>query len=262
MNSAEENIKERIRNEGWITFAEFMKLALYGPGGYYTQGQPIGSGGDYYTSPVAHSAFGALIVLQLEQMWALMGGPEAFQVVEMGAGDGVLASDILAYALHLDPGFYRALTYTAVDVNPRPNSSVSSEKLQWMKSATLPIRGINGCVISNELVDSLPVHRVRVRNGKLEELYLLVDHDAITEVWNSPSTPALAQRLADDEGTLAEGWEGEIGLSAASWMAQVGQALTRGYALTVDYGDTVERLYTSERSRGTVTSYFRHTQQA
>ena len=77
--TAEAEIRRRIQQQGAITFAEFMELALYWPdGGYYTSAQPFGASGDYYTSPMAHPAFGALLAVQLYQMWQIMGRPKPF----------------------------------------------------------------------------------------------------------------------------------------------------------------------------------------
>ena len=76
-----------------MTFARFMELALYHePWGYYSSGpERIGAEGDFYTSPVAHPAFGALLTVQLAGMWEMMGKPSPFHVVELGAGTGVMA---------------------------------------------------------------------------------------------------------------------------------------------------------------------------
>ena len=104
--SAEAEIRRRISERGAITFAEFMEVALYHPDrGYYTSGEQIGAGGDFYTSPAVHPAFGALLSVQLFQMWELLGRPTDFTVVETGAGNGLLCRDILTAAKGLDDNF-------------------------------------------------------------------------------------------------------------------------------------------------------------
>ena len=122
--TAEAEIRRRIEERGKISFAEFMEVALYWPeGGYYMArtllgggqfththvggGQspdqpsldegPFGAAGDYYTSPLVHPAFGALLSVQLFQMWQVLGKPKPFAVVELGCGNGQLARDILAH---------------------------------------------------------------------------------------------------------------------------------------------------------------------
>ena len=93
---AEPDIRARIGERGRVTFAEFMEAALYDPrGGYYTGAGPDA---DYYTSPAAHPAFGALVAVQLSRMWEALGRPGCFTAVEMGAGGGLLARDVVSYA--------------------------------------------------------------------------------------------------------------------------------------------------------------------
>ena len=86
--SPEFEIKRRIRERGKITYAEFIEISLYWPhGGYYSSQEPIGAQGDYYTSPVVHPAFGALITVQLFQMWREMGEPAHFTVCLLYTSD-------------------------------------------------------------------------------------------------------------------------------------------------------------------------------
>ena len=56
------------------------------------------------------------------------------------------------------------------------------------------MRGVEGCFISNELVDAFPVHRFLVDDGILE-LYVTERAGRLVEIPGEPSTPALARRL-------------------------------------------------------------------
>ena len=115
-NSPEGEIKRRIRMSNHITFAEFMGIALFWPkGGYYTGESPIGSTGDYYTRPSVHPVFGALIATQVFQIWDLMGRPESFHIIEPGAGNGLLARDILSSVHGLSTDFADAIRYVCLD---------------------------------------------------------------------------------------------------------------------------------------------------
>ena len=109
-NFPETEIKRRIRLRSRITFAEFMGIALFWPeGGYYTGESPIGATGDYYTSPSVHPAFGGLLAMQIFQIWDLMGRPESFHIIEAGAGNGLLARDILSSVHGLSTDFADAI---------------------------------------------------------------------------------------------------------------------------------------------------------
>ena len=117
--SAEGEIRERIARRGKITFAEFMEVALYHPqAGYYARKAPAREHRDFYTSPAAHPAFGALISVQLWRMWEALKRPARFSVVEMGAGNGLLARDVVEYARNVSERFGRALRYLALDRSP------------------------------------------------------------------------------------------------------------------------------------------------
>ena len=92
-----EAIRQRIRTDGPITFATYMELALYGPGGYYEE-PPVGADGDFVTSPHVHPAFGMFVARALKTLADDLGSPEPLRVTEVGAGDGTLAGQILTRA--------------------------------------------------------------------------------------------------------------------------------------------------------------------
>ena len=249
---AEQAIRERIAQAGRITFAEFMEHALYGPGGYYTRAEPIGRRGDFYTSSHAHPLFGALIAVQIHQMWRLLGSPAAFQVVELGAGDGRLALDVLST---LD-GLGLPADYRAIERHPRPGGM--HPRLAWQDD--LPDE-FSGCLLSNEFFDALPVHRLVKEKGRLLEVYVTVSDGRLIETLDTPSSPAIAERLEQEGVRLQDGWSAEVCLAASDWMRRVAKALQRGYVITIDYGDLAEDLYAERRRRGTLTAYHRHTPQ-
>ena len=244
-NLSEVEIRRRIAAEGRITFADFMETALYHPeGGYYTTHKAIGAAGDYFTSPAAHPAFGALLALQLERMWALLGRPKRFYTVEMGAGDGLMSRDLLDFAQRLEPEFAQALEYVTTD---RTTSGIAES-------------GVTGCVISNELVDAFPVHRFRIDSGSLLEVFVTTnDTGELIEELGEPSTPLIARRLEKLERSLPDGFRGEVNLHICSWMEQVSNLLNRGFVITIDYGHEADQLYSPSRSQGTLQTYFRHT---
>ena len=260
MNDVELAIRQRISESGPITFAEFMEAALYSPkGGYYTRlaASPSSpqSGGppDYFTSPMAHPAFGALIAVQLRDMWQHMAGPAEFTVVELGAGDGLLARDVTAYAERLDPDFAGALEYLAVDRVPRHDAYYPVRDFEQVPSS------ITGCLLSNELLDAMPVHRFVIEKDELRELYVGVEGDRFCEVVGPPSTPAMADRLGKLARGLSDGYRGEVNFGIDSWWADmVSNTLDSGYVLTVDYGHDRGQLYAPARWRGTLRCYYRH----
>jgi SAM-dependent MidA family methyltransferase len=258
--SLDQVIVQRMASEGRMTFADFMELVLYWPnGGYYTSPRPSAEpAADYFTAPQAHPIFGALLALQLEEMWQLLGRPNPFDIVEQGAGNRQLAQDIQGYARHLNASFSQALRYVTVDRSAgdiHEGDSVPSR----IVSTGLPFRKVTGCVLSNELLDALPVHRVVVRDGHLQEVYVTMKDGHLREVEDKPSTESIQARLEQEQVRLGEGQQAEVCLELDPWMEQAAATLERGFVLTIDYGHTAQDLYSPQRSGGTLRCYYRHT---
>ena len=252
-SGAEREIRARIAARGRVTFAEFMEAALYDPrGGYYTG---AGADVDYYTSPAAHPAFGALVAVQLSRMWEALGRPGCFTAVEMGAGGGLLARDVVSYAERALSPFSGALRYVTVD-RARPSRVV--EDVRHMVASRMPVAGVVGCVLSNELLDAFPVRRFEMRGGRVLEVYVVVRDGRFVEELDEPSTPELAAYVERLGVELLEGFRGEVNIGIGPWMADVAAALERGFVLTVDYGYVREELNSADRG-DTVQGYYRHT---
>ena len=234
-----------------MTFAEFMELALYWPdGGYYSRLGAVTPPQDYYTAPMAHPAFGALIALQLEEIWRLIGEPSQFTVLEQGAGTGRLAADIRDFSQHLDPSFHTSLQYLAVD---------RAGDIAPFSMEDAGVSSVVGCILSNELLDAFPVHRVTVRNGELLEIYLTRQEDRLVELLDDVSTDDIRARLESEDIYLAEGQVAEVCLELEPWARQAAMMLQRGFVLTIDYGYPSVDLYDVQRSQGTLRCYYRHT---
>lgn len=250
-------IVERIRREGRISFRDFMEMALYHPQhGYYLHRLPMGRQADYVTSPEVGPIFGAMVGRQLAEMWEVMGCPQPFQVVEMGAGRGTLARDVLSWARRARPDFLACLRYTTVDrseaMRAAQRRALACAGLEAEHLDALAPGSVEGCILSNELLDSFPVHRIIVQGGELREVYVTWDGERFREETGPPSSPALEgyfRRLGLWPG---EGCYAEVNLEALSWMEGMGQALRRGFVLTFDYGYEAQDLYAPWRKDGTL----------
>ncbi len=257
---AEHEIRRRIAASGAITFAEFMEVALYHRGGYYASRGPIGAGGDYFTSPVVHPAFGALVSVQLHTMWQTLGQPDPFWVIEAGAGDGVLASDIVDFASRQFPLFSEAIRYVAVDRLSPVDASRMSRGVEWIQSVGIPVGGIVGCVVANELIDAMTVHRFEITACGPCEVYVSLDSEGrFIELLDESSTKLIAGCVESIGRELRYGFRGEVNAGVLPWVAAVAEGLERGFVLTLDYGYEVEELYSDARSGGTLQTYYRHT---
>jgi len=260
-----ERIVARIRDQGPSTFRDFMAMALYEPGlGYYwTERETMGQEGDYLTSPEVSPIFGTMVGRQLREVWQVMGSPSRWDIAEVGAGNGTLCRDILRWAARRAPEFFEATKYTIVE--PIPSLHARQRRLLEPESLDAKVSWLTempevteGCVLSNELLDSMPVHRVRLEDGDLREIFVAWDGKQFCEEVRDPSTPEIAGylerlRLLPDDGCTAE-----VNLAAVEWMARTGAALHRGFVLTFDYGYEADELYAPWRKEGTLLCFYKH----
>ena len=259
MTGAEREIRRLIAERGAMPFRDFMRLALYHPDGYYSRRRRIGADGDYFTSPTLHPAFGALIAVQMREMWRALGHPSPFWIVEPGAGGGELARDVLAFCQTRLPDFARAVRYAAIDRSPPPSARVRSFGESWIKSDRLPLRGVVGCVVSNELLDAFPVHRFEIQNGEPREIHVDVSPDGgFVETLRPPSSDAIGERLRRLPFALPDGFRGEVNPEIGAWAASASAALERGFVISIDYGGEADEIYAPRRSRGTLQTHYRH----
>jgi SAM-dependent MidA family methyltransferase len=254
-----ELLRQRIDAEGVITFHDYMETVLYHPQhGYYTTREPMGRQGDYLTSPEVDPIFGSLVAKQLQQLWELMGRPARFDVVEQGAGSGLLARDILRRTHRRAPDFAGALNYRILDVSAslkrRQAETLAEYDVEWADE--LPEK-IEGCLLSNELLDSFPVHRVANQDGKLLEIMVTHEDGRFEEV-TGPPTASIAEYFADLGLWPGDGCVAEVNLQAIDWMVSAAQALERGFVLTFDYGYPAKELYAPWRRDGTLLCFYRH----
>lgn len=256
-------IVERIAREGPITFESFMEAALYMPGfGYYaSEDTDIGIHGDFYTSPHLHPAFGAMLGVQIEEFWTLLGRPRNFHIVEAGGGKGHLAKDILD-SLKGKP-VYDSLKYSLVELNPH--------MMEWQKSLLKDYSGIAGwsenlsgvghsdagCVISNELFDAMPVHLITIDSGP-KEIYVSFKDNRFVETPGPLSTPLIGDYIDDFDIRLAEGYRTEVNLVMKDWLRDASGLFGEGFILTIDYGHSSRDYYNEERTRGTLLCYHKH----
>ncbi|MBE9257460.1 class I SAM-dependent methyltransferase [Dolichospermum sp. LEGE 00246] len=266
-----------------ITFAQYMDMVLYHPEhGYYSSDAiKIGfRGSDFFTSASLGADFGELLAKQFYQMWEILDQPIHFDLVEMGAGQGILASHILNYIQQEYPDFFGAVKYIIVEksqsLKQEQQQRLQDFAVDWCNLEEIPSKSINGCFFSNELVDAFPVHQFILAAGELREIYVtlaelnpeiseiqIIRNPLFIEVIGEPSTPQLGEyfKLVGidlSQNTYENGYRSEINLAALNWLGIVADCLERGYVLTIDYGYLAHRYYNPRRSQGTLQCYYQH----
>jgi SAM-dependent MidA family methyltransferase len=241
-------IRAEIERDGPITFARFMELALYEPGhGYYrSPDRRPGREGDFLTAPEAHPIFGRCVARFVASVWSALDRPSPFTIVEYAAGAGALAEPLLAGVVTESPDLSAAIRYRPVEIE-RQRDAELRERLgaagfldAIAEDDAAPIVGV---AIANELLDALPTHRVRVREGGLREVFVGWAGDRFVDVEGPPSTPALAQRLEREGVRLGDDQEAEVCLQLDRWIASAAAGVERGVLVLIDYGDRADRLY-------------------
>ena len=249
-------LRAEILEVGPISFARFMQIALHDPDhGYYAAGPArLGRSGDFFTASDVGPAFGTALARQLSEMADALGRPDPFRYVEIGAGRGALARDVLDA---WDPARGR-LDATLVDTSRGMREAARAGVPEARVVAPDEVsRGGSGAVVAVELLDALPVHRVRRRGRELHEVRVALDGGSLVEV-ESPAAEEV-RAWAECYGAAPEdGDEAEVCLALAPAVADLAAVLDRGFVVVVDYGHDAERLAQRAHRRGTLLAYHRH----
>jgi SAM-dependent MidA family methyltransferase len=265
-----ERVRERIAAEidaagGWIGFRRYMELALYAPGlGYYSAGaHKLGPGGDFTTAPELSRLFGGCIAGQCAEILRALGRGS---ILEIGAGSGRLAADVLARldALGCLPERYLVLEISA-DLRARQRRSIAeavphlARRVDWLDAP--PDVAFDGIVLANEVLDALPVTRFRWQSGEAGCEELGVVREGLRFEWAArPGSPTLAAecaRLARAGGGWDAGYTSEYCEQLEAWAAAVTASHRTGLALWIDYGLPRRHYYFPERRDGTLICHFR-----
>jgi SAM-dependent MidA family methyltransferase len=279
--SLSERIFQRIldRPDDSISFGEFMAMALYDTeDGYYADpSRQVGrKAGDFYTSVSVGETFGRLLAAAAEQVWRDLGEPPEFSIVEQGAHDGQLAIDFLRGAREQDAEkFFPSLRYSVIEPNAarrtRLSERLQTENVQIVaRSEDLTDLGkASGLFLCNELIDALPVERVRWRDGQWWEMRVT----AAAEPAEKPRFAWMEREIAADSALAAEvtrihaetrglpdGWCTEINLAMRNWIGDVAGLFApgRGRWWIFDYGWEEDDYYAPQRRDGTLRCYREH----
>ncbi|MDB6126098.1 MAG: hypothetical protein JWQ71_5091 [Pedosphaera sp.] len=272
MSNMRQIIEKEVAQQGVITFAQFMELALYCPKfGYYEQ-QDVSPGqrGDFYTSVSVGSLFGELLAFQFAN-WLETLGEGRHQIVEAGAHDARLACDILSWLQIQRSEVMQSVEYWILEPSEIRQESQKktlgdlARHVRWFDSwEAVPESGVQGIIFSNELLDAMPVHRlgwdavqkhwfewgVTLQGGEFVWTKMAKVDSAITK-----SLAYIPQELLD---ILPDGFTTEACPAAIDWWYQAARTLRRGRLMAIDYGMSAEEFFTPERKSGTLRAYHRH----
>jgi SAM-dependent MidA family methyltransferase len=253
-------IREAIRQDGPIPFSRYMEMALYQPGlGYYSAGlHKLGAGGDFITSPELGSLFAGCLARQIGQVAEHLG---TYDIVELGAGTGRMASDILgSLPANRLPERYVILDRSA-DLRQVQRERLAelplelSNRVEWLdRPPESPWRGV---LLANEVLDALTVERFEWTSDGARQLCV----DAVSGGfgWSlRAAPPSLADRIDALRIDFPAGYRSEINIHLGSWLDSVTSSMNQGLALMVDYGYPRREYYLPQRRDGTLMCHYRH----
>lgn len=242
---------------GWLSFARYMELALHAPGlGYYSAGaRKFGAGGDFVTAPELGSVFARTLARQAAQV--LHEG--IADIVEFGAGSGMLARDLLTELAALDclPQRYLILE-TSAELRARQGALLQHElpqlapRIAWLD--VLPA-SLDALVIGNEVLDAMPVHLIKTHDNGADELGVVQEKSVFEWGARPASGPVLA---AAGALKLAPQYTTEINLAAVAFVRTLAASLARGVALLIDYGFPAHEYFHPQRDTGTLMCHYQH----
>lgn len=260
-----DHLKQLIATEikqqgGFISFADYMQRCLYQPGlGYYSAGShKLGQGGDFTTAPEVSPLFGYAIASHIADALEQC---QHKQILEFGAGSGQLAVAILSqlHALNALPERYFILEVSA-DLQSRQQQLITDrlpdyvDSVEWIHA--LP-EAFEGVMLANEVCDAMPVHLLRFSETETFERGVGIENTEL--VWrdriltNSKLTAA-ATKIKQQIGEVA--YLTELNLTVLDWLQTLAMSLKQGALFLIDYGYPFTELYSPERTRGTLRSYY------
>ncbi len=273
-----ERIAEKVAlARGWISFAEYMQLALYEPGlGYYSAGaSKFGDAGDFVTAPEISPLFAEVVAGQIDLVLRTIGSGD---VLELGPGTGAFAVDAIETFRRLGTPIDRyQLLEVSADLRERQALRLGrltepNPKRDWCDR--LP-EAVSGVIFGNEVIDALPCERFVVRNGQWWRIGVgLVEAGSKTPQFEWRMRPAdgsapgdeefraeaalLQASLRADEIELPSDYCGEWQVGLEAWLRSLASSLTQGVLLLSDYGLPRSQLYHPDRMRGSLRCYYRH----
>ena len=250
---------------GSIAFRDYMQMALYQPGlGYYSGGlQKFGDAGDFVTAPEISPLFSRCIARQLAQVLTDAG---LVDVLEFGAGSGVMAADMLLELERLQalPGQYCIVELSA-ELRDRQQQTIMTKaphlrgKVLWLDA--LPQQRIDAVIVANEVLDAMPVECFRINDDAVEQLRVTARNGQLQAAYVEADDAFVAQvRIIEQRRGKAfeNGFCSEFNPAIQAWLTSLHDVLDKGLVLIIDYGYPVKEYYLDERNSGTLICHYQH----
>ncbi|XP_067681728.1 protein arginine methyltransferase NDUFAF7, mitochondrial-like [Haliotis asinina] len=272
------HLRARIKSNGPLTIAEYMKEVLTNPlSGYYMKKDVFGFHGDFTTSPEISQMFGELVGIWCLNEWMHVDLTKTLQVVELGPGRGTLADDMLR-AISRFSDVRDNVSLHLVEVSPAlsdiQESKLSGKKLEqiqaeastrspdtasegghykqciskygqpvyWYQSLQDVPYGLS-CFIAHEFLDALPIHKFQKTDRGWCEVMINYDDDSSSfKFVLSPGATAASTAFLQVSPS-----ESRDHIEVCPDAGRIVQELCKrilshqGFALLADYGHSAEK---------------------
>ena len=262
-------IRTALARHKSMTFAQYMQKALYTPNlGYYTNNlAKFGEQGDFITAPEISPIFSRCLARQAQQVLQQLDEPN---IVEFGAGRGVMARDILLELQNMGQTLTRYyIIELSAELQQRQKETLQNalpetlfQKVVWLNQ--LPSTPISAVILANEVLDAMPFERLRIEPHHALRGYVRYNDKTTKFEWDyQPITDRHLQkftnRLIQHIGDVSEpGYETEINLHIKPWLESLNAILSQGAVLLIDYGYSREEYYQPARVMGTLRCHYQH----
>ena len=250
---------------GMISFERYMQLCLYSKDvGYYESCEDIfGEGGDFTTSPERSKYFALAFALYIQQLKNTLPN---LSIVEIGAGSGKFANDLMAHLEQFDckPKKYVIVEKSAA-LRQRQQQKLAKHckenDVVWVNTFDQPLEC--AVVIANEVLDALPTKLVTVRNNIIQERYVGTDDSHKLKFYDHPATDTLSQlvraRITHDIISQdTHSYLTDINMQLDGFIEQIASFVKQGIFFYIDYGYPRSEYYHEQRSMGTLVCHFKH----
>ena len=244
----EKIIKREIKKSGKITFKKFMELCLYHENlGYYMKKRYVE---DFLTPQYITDLYGKLLFNIFRKF---LDEINSNTIVEIGAGEGLLAKHILEEARNQN----FKLKYIIIEKSKFLIRKAEENLKGFDVSIYENIDDINeicGIIFSNEFFDALPVNIVKNIDGKIKELYL---DENLNETYGEISDNNILEYIRFLNIRLPNNHKLEVNLEAIKVLEKISKKLKSGYLITIDYGYELEEFLKEYRKEGTIICHFK-----
>ena len=240
-DTLEHRIIRHIQMSGPLPLAEYMHWCLFDrTHGYYTTQNVLGRSGDFITAPEISQMFGEIIGVWLIQTWKSLDRPCAFNLVELGPGNGTLMKDILR-AAQVEPDFLAAAEIHMIEssenlADKQRRVLNTTDQIHWHKSMdSLPNK--TSIFVANEFLDALPFRQyVKTGSGWFERCVVVNESGNLS--WGIGAGKLEEANLPTSHNKEPEGAVFEVSTAREAMIESIGELITinQGAAIIIDYG--------------------------